>query len=231
MEQSTLQEFESAGLQCPKCEYTTDTLQGLGTHWRHNHDGIPTWKRTVCEQCDETFSRSPGDKTDSDNEFCSQDCYHAWNKETGALSGENNPLYKERLEKVCESCGESYTVYPVHSESRFCSAPCRHEWLRTRTGPEHPLWEGGVNWYRSIRSALGPAGWKTLRKQNLVNECELCGSHESPGDRGLSLHHIVPVLYGGTNSPDNFMTLCEPCHSKVESYIKEKLPCGAVLVE
>jgi G:T-mismatch repair DNA endonuclease (very short patch repair protein) len=42
------------------------------------------------------------------------------------MSGENNPLYKERIIKVCEYCGKEYDVKPSKSESsKYCSRECK----------------------------------------------------------------------------------------------------------
>ena len=40
------------------------------------------------------------------------------------------------------------------------------------------------------------------------NQCNRCGSSDL-----LSLHHILPQSKGGTDSYDNIMVLCEPCHA------------------
>jgi 5-methylcytosine-specific restriction endonuclease McrA len=231
MKQSTLDEYQSTGVECPKCDYKSGSYAGLGGHWRHHHEGIPPWKKTECEYCGNVFSRSRGNKTDSENEFCSRECYHGWNKETGALAGENNPQYKEPLLLECEQCSCDYEVPPVHSESRFCSAECRHDWLRQRTGTDHPLHQGGYDYYVAIRQGLSDVGWETLRKEHNADECEMCGAETSPNDRDLSLHHILPVLSGGTNEAYNFMTLCEPCHSKAEAYCSDLPGFDRVLVE
>jgi hypothetical protein len=157
----------------------------------------------------------------SEAKFCSRECYHSNNKETGALKGENNPIYKEPVEITCEWCGGTDMVPPVHSDRRFCEAECKHEWMASRTGPDHPLFEGGRDYYVAIRRALGPTGWESLRQEYNKNECKMCGAETSPRGRDLSLHHIVPVLSGGTNGGYNFMTLCEPCHSKAETYCSD----------
>lgn len=221
MSQKNLSEFETSGVECPTCSRIFDGENGMKVHHAQAHGQSIAGRRVECSFCGSSFRRKEAASTDSDQEFCSRDCYHSWNKETGARSGENNPQYKEPVELECEWCESKYKVPPVHKESRFCSADCRHEWLSSRTGRDNPLWQGGTDWYTSIRQELGPTGWHTLRKEHLGDECELCGDETSPRGRDLSLHHIVPVLSGGTNGAYNFMTLCEPCHSKVESYCSD----------
>jgi hypothetical protein len=48
--------------------------------------------------------------------------------------------------------------------------------------------------------------------------CEICGSSNK-----LSVHHIVPVSWGGETSADNSITLCPVCHKKAHKTIKDKL--------
>lgn len=38
--------------------------------------------------------------------------------------------------------------------------------------------------------------------------CAICGS-----TRGLQIHHCMPRSQGGTNSPQNLITLCWRCHA------------------
>lgn len=52
---------------------------------------------------------------------------------------------------------------------------------------------------------------KTRRRKRiraaLPQVCVHCGAMET-----LTLDHIVPRVYGGTNEPSNFQLLCPPCH-------------------
>lgn len=59
--------------------------------------------------------------------------------------------------------------------------------------------------------------------------CVRCGD-----DTCLQLHHRRPRAMGGsrdpqTNSPDNLLTLCEPCHGWVESHREEALRLGLLV--
>ena len=48
--------------------------------------------------------------------------------------------------------------------------------------------------------------------------CEECLRHgrKIPAEE---VHHIVPVKWGGEHSFDNFMALCQSCHTKLEREI------------
>lgn len=47
------------------------------------------------------------------------------------------------------------------------------------------------------------------------NTCQICGRQ---GDRRtLQIHHIVPIQWGGSSSPDNLATLCPACHHRLHA--------------
>jgi len=164
---------------------------------------------TECNWCGSEFEH----RQHKERQFCSRECYHEYNSEHSHFNGETNPRYSGGKETTtCEFCDETYGVYSSRPSARFCSTECQYNWMSQRTGSDHPLWRGGTDWYRAVRSALGPTGRHRQRKENLGDECELCGESEST----LVLHHIVPVLAGGTNAEYNYMTLCRGCHSTVE---------------
>lgn len=45
------------------------------------------------------------------------------------------------------------------------------------------------------------------RLKTQAGACELCGSR-----RNLDVHHIIPVVYGGTDEEDNLIVVCKHCH-------------------
>lgn len=58
--------------------------------------------------------------------------------------------------------------------------------------------------------------WRRIRDQYVKTHpfCEECFK------RGIlvpvdEVHHIVPVSRGGTNNPNNLMSLCKSCHNKI----------------
>lgn len=40
-------------------------------------------------------------------------------------------------------------------------------------------------------------------------------------DGQLDLHHIIPVSEGGTDAPENLMTVCRDCHKKIHKAQEE----------
>jgi len=85
-------------------------------------------------------------------------------------------------------------------------------WSQGVTGQDHPSWRGGKDIYDAVKKQLPGPSWRTIRKRHRASKCEQCGAT----DQELHLHHIVPLLAGGTNEPWNLMTLCEGCHTTAE---------------
>jgi len=170
----------------------------------------------TCKTCGDVFLGQTGNP----NNYCSRECYHD--------SRRGSPHPGETKGKVaieCDWCGEDFEVWPKRGEEvRFCGRECTNKWRASQTGPDHPLWKGGTDWYRLIRSATGATGWHTQRKRHLGDECELCG-----GDERLTLHHIVPVLAGGVNGAWNYMTVCQHCHRTVEDFCRGLPGFGRIL--
>lgn len=49
--------------------------------------------------------------------------------------------------------------------------------------------------------------------------CQSCG-HVGSDDsisRGMEVHHVMPCIFGGTNEPDNLITLCATCHKQYDN--------------
>jgi hypothetical protein len=65
-----------------------------------------------------------------------------------------------------------------------------------------------------ITSCPNAKVWARTRQQVLTRDntrCRMCGSA-----RTLEIHHMVPRVKGGSNLPDNLITLCSMCHKKAE---------------
>ncbi|MFH0752836.1 MAG: HNH endonuclease signature motif containing protein [archaeon] len=55
---------------------------------------------------------------------------------------------------------------------------------------------------------------RTLRNSILVRDrftCQKCKLEDKAG-RELEVHHIKPIIYGGTNDKENLIALCNVCH-------------------
>lgn len=61
------------------------------------------------------------------------------------------------------------------------------------------------------RRGMSNEAWRELREQIYKRdgyECQYCGS-----DDDLTCDHILPLVRGGTNDPDNLTTACRICNS------------------
>ncbi|MGD9938624.1 MAG: HNH endonuclease [Clostridia bacterium] len=56
------------------------------------------------------------------------------------------------------------------------------------------------------------SGWRQARDRQLqaFPKCQRCGAP------AVAVHHILPVLQGGTHASDNLVSLCDSCHMIVE---------------
>lgn len=83
-----------------------------------------------------------------------------------------------------------------------------------RVGDKNPNWQGGIQKY------VDAAEFREIRKIALrrdKNICQLCGAM----DKKLQVHHIVPYRVSMDNSLSNLISLCSPCHTKVEGYYRK----------
>lgn len=64
-----------------------------------------------------------------------------------------------------------------------------------------------------------------MRNRNLYkkykqdhNVCEKCGSED-----GIEVHHKIPLIEGGSDTEDNFISLCYECHKKEHELNRSEL--------
>lgn len=182
-------------------------------------DNKPRYKKTKvkCDYCNNLIEKTPSAIEDGNHNFCSRDCFYDWKSEK--FAGKNNPSWKERIEKECEYCNNTYKVVPSLAErSRFCSRECYCKWQsKNLNGKDSYHWKGGDEEYVNKR-AEAPGSWQMNRRQALKrdkNSCEFCGSNEN-----VDVHHILPVRNGGSNYVGNLISICRSCHSKLENEIE-----------
>lgn len=112
-------------------------------------------------------------------------------------------------EGSCEWCGS-----PIKNKRRTscCCKECTDKFN---------LSTSSVYYYNS--GSRGGYGNHILRRDNYT--CQLCGEHHwevnengiplPTTDGQLDVHHKIYVEYGGTDAPDNLITLCRECHKRV----------------
>ena len=180
----------------------------------------PRWKggseTIVCEQCGDEFDVKPvvADR----RRFCSEECKgRAYAEER---VGDGNPRWKEYVTLTCEQCGDEFDVKPSHASMReHCSMECKAETWATLTGQDNPNWGGGENLREAVRKQISSESWNSIRDRETADQCCVCGT-----DEDLHLHHIIPLMRGGTNEAWNLLTLCRTHHTHADAFTKNCSP-------
>ena len=127
------------------------------------------------------------------------------------LYGVDNTTFKRPryvLEGACEWCGNPL---PNKRRKSCCCDECTFEFAKATT-PIMYANTGSAGGYRN----------HMFRRDDYT--CQKCGEvHRVVNENGiplpttdgeLDLHHKIPVSKGGTDSPDNLITLCRTCHKE-----------------
>lgn len=187
---------------------------------RQTGSNNPNWdggKETLsCDSCGGPVAKDPA--TVREHNFCSRDCWGEFASENRV--GEDNPAYAS-IEVECDECGSPKAVKPYRLENQshhFCDMECRDKGF---TGQSNPRWGGGASISDALRRLMGPRSWSHISEKfrEGIDECYKCG--KTPTDRALDVHHIVPMICGGTNAEELLMPLCGTCHKTVERYTKD----------
>lgn len=56
---------------------------------------------------------------------------------------------------------------------------------------------------------------RSHRRGNEAGECWCCASHADFRER----HHVIQIQHGGTNRPDNIVSVCRDCHRAVHPWL------------
>lgn len=222
MIQKSVFDFQSSGVECPECGNTYSTKGGMKRHHSRQHDGDLAGVLVICDWCGDGFRKRESHVKDTN--FCCKDHHAEWQGEN--IEGELSNLWQGGPKTVsCDWCGERFERRPSHvREHNFCSRRCHAEWeSENQTGQDNPAWNGGVDIYRALRSQL-PGNWDNIAervRERDNRECQMCGVDESQLSRSLDVHHIVPVMAGGTHGSWNLISLCLDCHQSVESVTRE----------
>lgn len=203
---------------CTPCEWKTPGAGAKG-------------KTLVCEICSTPFYRPLGRIATRGARFCSKPCM--------GIAKRLNPEDKAGEIRSCATCGDPFFVWNVYlarpeRKNLYCSYKCRpvHTGLpgaseRARKmgqsnvgkfcGPLSVRYRGGrgrkpdygSNWYSQSKAARERDG----------HLCQECG--EGPTGEQHDVHHLIPLRkfdgdFETANALSNLITLCHPCHMKVE---------------
>lgn len=211
------------GHACPTCGEVFDRLNSMKTHHTLKHGESIAGATVQCIVCGEEKTIQPSRAREQDLFFCMKEggCHSKWKSENWV--GEDNPRWNGGGYEVnCSYCGDPKTVdaYDLdQNEHHFCNRTCAAKWRSENwVGPRHPLWKGGEGLYRTLTHTMATEGWSSIseRQKRETPECENCGVSRS--EANLDVHHIVPLLCGGTHADELLMVLCRQCHGKAESF-------------
>lgn len=203
--------YDIGGHECPLCDRSFTSRSGLGIHCQSKHDtSIREYERRQgeheCPSCEYAFDSQHGLAAHHVREH---DQSLAWK------------------EVPCEWCGDTRRVRRSvlrKGKRVFCRGySCRDAYFRENySGQDNPNWRGGRTAYDAVLRNLGRSWYKSREttRESAENSCEMCGITESETGRELDIHHIVPILSGGTNGDYNLMALCRTCHKTIEEYTR-----------
>jgi len=153
---------------CPTCEQSFSTRQGLGQHHAAAH-GEKLRVTLTCEWCGDEYEVIPAREKES--RFCSRSC-----------RGSKIPRESQtnRVTLSCEHCGEDYEAIPAREkESRFCSASCRSTQVARQQPTERVTLtcERCGDEYETIPAKAEQSrfcSWECTKKR-ITLVCEWCG--------------------------------------------------------
>lgn len=109
-------------------------------------------------------------------------------------------------------------IKPMRSPAKPCAWPGCKRLTHERYCPEHQKAET-VRYDKYERSSAHKerygAAWKKIRAAHLAahpfcEECRAAGKLVAAD----TVHHIIPLAEGGTNAPENLISVCHACHSR-----------------
>lgn len=154
----------------------------------------------VCKNCGQEFRTYP---SRIKKVFCCKKCCHEYWK-------------KKRVTKICKGCGKEFVLPYTGSIRKFCSQEC---YLGCIHGKNNPNWAGGRDCYYG--TDWSQQSEKARERDNYT--CQICGLKQENNYRALDVHHIVPFKkfslknHEQANKLDNLITLCSPCHIRLEN--------------
>ena len=165
----------------------------------------------TCEVCKKKFNRNPSRITG--RKFCSRECYFKI-----AIKHPESIRAKRRYKigGKCVICGDQIVGKRYKTCSKKCLLKLRHH---NSLRSNNSQWSGGFSY--EYKKGKTSKKWKMLRKSIYKRDnftCQECGQ---VGGK-LNAHHIIPWRISKDDNPANLITLCKPCHRKIESeYIEE----------
>ena len=138
--------------------------------------------------------------------------------------------------RKCAYCGREFEWRSIHPNQKYCSKECREWATKTRTkgfGGDPFLEALHSEVFTKVTDLINKSMekdtdfsdkhvsyWKfgeipksvqqeVLKRDNY--ECQICKQKNN-----IQIHHIIKQKNGGSNDPDNLVTLCSSCHRHIE---------------
>jgi hypothetical protein len=134
-------------------------------------------------------------------------------KLSDAEKGEKNHNYGKHLsEETRKKISDAHKGKHLSEETKKKISDANKGKLK---GENHPNYKGGIS-TRKFEEAFGlePEEWKELAQKIRIRDsftCQYCGKKGA-----TDVHHIIPRRVKIDNSPENLITLCRSCHTKIE---------------
>lgn len=183
----------------------------------------------ACSHCSKTLYRTKHELRRSKHFFCNLTCHGLWDS-THKVGEDAGNWRGGPATDPCTVCGKPVVRPKAHSkrtEYAFCSPECYRHWLSRRfSGENNPNYQGGIqvpnygyNWDRQKRRVLDRDD----------HTCQRCGKTKDDLGQEPDVHHIVPfttfllkheldtdMAAREGNTLTNLISLCRPCHLKIE---------------
>lgn len=208
--------------------FCDEACEGAWRSTRFSGRGGPGWtggRETIqCNHCGADIKRYRREIELANRNFCDATCRGQWRSENWDV--QDLPRWSGGPRSVsCHECGQLFQRKQSQVERakrQFCGRECFGTWHASfQRGSDNPSWIGGAEIRKSVRNLIGDSPWVEIAADIRDSNCELCGTHATSDDRALSVHHIVPIMAGGTNSSEFLMTLCNACHRTVETFTRQ----------
>jgi len=105
-------------------------------------------------------------------------------------------------------------------KDRFFSIETRMKLRESHKGSKAYNWKGGVS--KTYKKHRLEVGWSKIALRVYKRDdfkCQLCGRNYK-----LNAHHIIPWRIEHNDKISNLITLCKPCHGRIESKWKQYSP-------
>ena len=105
--------------------------------------------------------------------------------------------------------------------AKVCSPKCAGKWASIwRIGEGNPNWKGGKKPLLHRRLERRP--WIKISKFVRARDNFTCQKCKKTNCK-LNVHHLIPYRETQNDNPENLVTLCVPCHKKVEITLNQRV--------